>query len=88
MRRLEKNDKSTPKNARGKVGRSLVRRTIELAKERVKKKEYKQDFESESSSPSERRKTKKSIQRPKFGCVSECKVIYKEKGKLTKCVAI
>ena len=41
----EKNEKGALKIARGKVGRSLIRGTIELAKERVKTKEYKQDFD-------------------------------------------
>ena len=33
----EKSDKGTWKIARGKVGRSLIRRTVELAKERIKR---------------------------------------------------
>jgi hypothetical protein len=79
MAKKKSDDKQgTEKLIKGKVGRSLIRSTVRLATERIKKNKSRIEVESEESSNSDREKPKKSTK--KFGCTAECPIYYEEKG--------
>ena len=71
-------EKGTGKLARGKVGRSQIRSTVQLATERAKKNKSRKEVESEESSSNGQGRREKSTK--KFECIAECPIYYKEQG--------